>query len=154
MGITNQDAHWMQQAIELAQHAKSQHEIPVGAILVLNNEIIGEGWNQPIGSTDSTAHAEIIALRNAAKKLNNYRLLNTTLYVTLEPCIMCVGAMIHARIKHLVFGAYDPKAGAIQSVFNLLDNKQLNHKISYQGGILKQECGELLTRFFEERRNK
>jgi len=152
--MINQDTHWMQQAIKLAQHAKSQNEVPVGAVLILNNEIIGEGWNQPISSTDSTAHAEIIAMRNAAKKLNNYRLLNTTLYVTLEPCIMCVGAMIHARIKRLVFGAYDSKSGAIQSVFNLLDNKQLNHEISYQGGILEQECGKLLTCFFKERRNK
>lgn len=154
MGITNQDTYWMQQAIQLAYHAKSQNEVPVGAILILNNEIIGEGWNQPVSSTDSTAHAEIIALRNAAKKLNNYRLLDTTLYVTLEPCIMCVGAMIHARIKRLVFGAYDPKAGAIQSVFNLLDTKHLNHKISYQGGVLEQKCGKLLTCFFKDRRNK
>ncbi|KPJ67333.1 MAG: hypothetical protein AMJ43_05375 [Coxiella sp. DG_40] len=152
--MTNQDTYWMQRAIKLAHHAKSQNEVPVGAILVLNNEIIGEGWNQPISSTDSTAHAEIIALRNAAKKLNNYRLSDTTLYVTLEPCIMCVGAMIHARIKRLVFGAYDSKAGAIQSVFSLLDSKQLNHEISYQGGVLEQECGALLTHFFKERRDK
>ncbi len=147
------DSDFMQQAINLANHAASQNEVPVGAILVQDNKIIGQGWNQPITSNDSTAHAEIIALRRAAKKLNNYRLINTTLYVTLEPCLMCVGAMIHARIKRLVFGAYDPKSGAIQSVFNFLDSKKLNHNIVYQGGILEQQCGELLTTFFQKRRS-
>ena len=156
MGIRDhdpQDTHWMQEALKLAQHAESQHEVPVGAILVLDNEIIGTGWNQPIASIDPTAHAEIIALRNAAHKLDNYRLLNTTLYVTLEPCIMCLGAMLHARITRLVFGAYDPKAGAVQSVFNILDNHKLNHRISYQGGILGTECGVLLSTFFKDKRS-
>jgi tRNA(adenine34) deaminase len=142
------DNDFMQHAINLAKYAASQNEVPVGAILVQDNQIIGEGWNQPITSNDSTAHAEIIALREAAKKLNNYRLINTTLYVTLEPCLMCVGAMIHARIKRLVFGAYDPKSGAVK----FLDSKKLNHSITYQGGVMENECSELLTTFFQKRR--
>lgn len=144
-----QDSYFMQQALKLAKHAEAQNEVPVGAVLVLDDTIIAEGWNQPISSIDPTSHAEIIALRKAAQKLNNYRLINTTLYVTLEPCMMCVGAMLHARIKRLVFGADDPKSGAVQ----LLDNKQLNHKIIYQGGILAAECGALLTDFFKQRRS-
>jgi len=148
----HKDTHWMQQAIQLAAHAQANNEVPIGAILVLNDEIIGSGWNQPIANNDPTAHAEIIALRDAANKINNYRLINTTLYVTLEPCLMCAGAMIHARIKRLVFGAYDPKAGAIQSIFNVLDNIKLNHRIRYQGGILAKECGTLLCTFFKQRR--
>ena len=149
----SQDMRWMQEALKLAQHAASQHEVPVGAVLVLDNEIIGTGWNQPIASIDPTAHAEIIALRNAAHKLDNYRLINTTLYVTLEPCIMCLGAMLQARITRLVFGAYDPKAGAVKSVFNILDNQQLNHRITWQGGILATECGVLLRAFFKDKRS-
>ena len=144
------DTYWMQQALELAKFATSNNEVPVGAILILDNKIIGKGWNQPISSNDPTAHAEIIALRQGAQYLNNYRLLNTTLYVTLEPCAMCIGAMIHARIKHLVFGAYDPKFGAIQ----LLDTKSFNHTIKYKGEILAPDCGELLTNFFKNRRKK
>jgi tRNA(adenine34) deaminase len=146
------DNDFMQHAINLAKHAASQNEVPIGAIIVLNDQIIAEGWNQPIASNDPTAHAEIIVLRSAAQQLNNYRLLNTTLYVTLEPCLMCVGSMIHARIKQLVFGAYDPKSGAIQSVFKFLDSKKLNHSITYQGGVMEQKCGELLTTFFQKRR--
>ena len=120
---------------------------------MLDNEIIVTGWNQPIASIDPTAHAEIIALRNAAHKLDNYRLINTTLYVTLEPCIMCLCAMLQARITRLVFGAYDPKAGAVKSVFNILDNQQLNHRITWQGGILATECGVLLRAFFKDKRS-
>ncbi len=145
------DINYMEQALTLAQHAQEQGEVPVGAILVLDDEIIGKGWNQPISSNDPTAHAEIIALREGATKLKNYRLLNTTLYVTLEPCAMCIGAMIHARIKRLVFGAHDPKTGAVESIFNLLDTK-LNHQINYQGGVLADESSELLRRFFRHRR--
>ena len=148
----SQDIHWMQQAIKLAQHAADNDEVPIGAILVLNDEIIAQGWNQPITSQDPTAHAEIIALREAAQKLNNYRLLNTTLYVTLEPCAMCVGAMLNARISRLVFGATDPQSGTITSVFQLLDKPSLNHNIKYQGGILAAECGQLLRDFFQKRR--
>lgn len=145
------DIEYMEQALVLAQHAEEQGEVPVGAILVLDDEIIGQGWNQPISTNDPTAHAEIIALRQGAAKLNNYRLLNTTLYVTLEPCVMCIGAMLHARIKRLVFGTFDPKTGAVESVFNLLDTK-LNHQITYQGGILADKCGEVLSAFFKQRR--
>jgi len=142
----------MQRAFELAKYAASINEVPIGAIVVADNKIIGEGWNCPISNNDPTAHAEIMALRAAAKTLNNYRLVNTTLYVTLEPCAMCVGAMLHARIKHLVFAASDPKGGAVQSVFNLLDGKKLNHTITYQSGVLAKECSELLTNFFQSKR--
>ena len=140
---------YMQKAIKLAECAAQQNEVPVGAVLVLSDEINGEGWNQPITSKDPTAHAEIIALRQAAQKLNNYRLLNTTLYVTLEPCTMCIGAIIHARVERLVFGAYDPKIGAV----SLLDKIELNHQVQYQGGVLEHECSMLLTNFFKQRRN-
>jgi tRNA(adenine34) deaminase len=155
----NQNAksiYWMQHALRLANHATLCGEVPVGAVLVADDgTLLGEGWNCPISSCDPSAHAEIIALRKAAKTLQNYRLVKTTLYVTLEPCIMCVGAMIQARIARLVFGANDPKAGAIVSVFNLLDEVErgkLNHKIAYSSGILADECAEMLRRFFQERR--
>ena len=121
-------------------------------MVVLENEIIGSGWNQPISRCDPTAHAEIIALRDAAQNMGNYRLPNTTLYVTLEPCAMCVGAMLHARISRLVFGAYDPKTGAVTSVFSFLDADHLNHRIIYQGGILAAESGVLLANFFKKKR--
>jgi tRNA(adenine34) deaminase len=131
----------MQQALKLAELAAAKDEVPVGAVLVLDNQIIGEGWNQPIITNDPTAHAEIIALRQGSQHLNNYRLINTTLYVTLEPCAMCIGAVLHARIKRLVFGAYDSK-----------NTNKLNHRIPYTGGILQQECSDLLTEFFKKRR--
>ena len=146
------DEHWIRHALKLAERAQEEGEVPVGAVLVLNDEIIGEGWNRPIAAHDPTAHAEIMALRAGAAKLGNYRLNDTTLYVTLEPCVMCAGAMVHARIKRLVFGASDPKAGAIKSVFNILDSARLNHRVKYVGGILPDECGGMLSRFFEARR--
>lgn len=146
------DPNWMAHALSLAAKAEAHGEVPIGAILVLDNEIIGEGWNQPIRASDPTAHAEILALRQGATHINNYRLLNTTLYVTLEPCAMCAGAMIHARIQRLVFGAADPKAGAAGSVLNLLQNERLNHRVMCEGGVLAEPCGELLRRFFKERR--
>ncbi len=146
------DTDWMQHALKLAEHAQQEGEVPVGAVLVLNDELVGEGWNRPIAAHDPTAHAEIMALRAGAAKLGNYRLNNTTLYVTLEPCVMCAGAMVHARIKRLVFGANDPKAGAIISVFNILDSGKLNHRVEYAGGILSDECGAMLSSFFEARR--
>jgi len=121
-------------------------------VVVLDNKVIGKGWNQPIANNDPSAHAEIIALRDAANAINNYRLINTTLYVTLEPCLMCVGAMLHARIKRLVFGARDPKTGAAGSVFNVLDDASHKHVIAVQGGILKEESTELLQSFFKQRR--
>ncbi len=146
------DPYWMHQALELAKKAKAQGEVPVGAVLVLDNKIIGEGWNQPIGSLDPTAHAEVLALRQGALYLNNYRLMNTTLYVTLEPCAMCAGAMLHARVQRLVFGAFDPKSGAAGSLCNLLQDPRLNHQTILEGGILAEECGALLRNFFKERR--
>ncbi len=146
------DLHWMQHAIQLAKTAQHNAEVPVGAVLTLNNAIIGAGSNCPIGACDPSAHAEIIALRDGAKKINNYRLVNSTLYVTLEPCVMCMGAIIHARVQRLVFGAYDLKAGAVVSVFNLGESQHFNHKVNFSGGLLAAECGSLLTDFFRERR--
>ncbi len=148
----NRDQQWMHRALDLAKYAATKQEVPVGAVLVLNDDIIGEGWNQPIQLNDPCAHAEVIALRHAAISIKNYRLLDTTMYVTLEPCVMCIGALIHARIKRLVFGAYDPKTGAVESVFDLLDDDRHNHKIEFSGGVLKEECASLLQQFFYQRR--
>jgi len=146
------DQQWMLYALRLAKEAEAAGEVPVGAVLVLNDEIIGEGWNQPIRSADPSAHAEILAMRAGAKYLNNYRLVNTTLYVTLEPCAMCAGAMVHARVQRLVFGALDPKTGAAGSLFNLLQDDRLNHQVKCEGGIMREACGELLRIFFKNRR--
>lgn len=147
------DIHWMQHAIQLAETAAKNNEVPVGAVLILNNEIIGEAHNQPISHCDPSAHAEMLAIREGAKKINNYRLLDSTLYVTLEPCIMCVGAIIHARVKRVVFGAYDFKTGAVSSVFKMNEDQQLNHKVVYEGGLLAESCGKLLSDFFRSRRH-
>ena len=144
----------MQRAYELAQLAEANDEVPVGAVIVLNDQIIGEGWNQPISSNDPTAHAEIIALRNAAKQINNYRLVDATVYVTLEPCAMCAGAIVHARLAKLVYAIADPKTGACGSVFNLLDVDELNHKVEIEKGIMEDECRTLIQGFFKEKRNK
>lgn len=140
--------------MSLALRAAREGEVPVGAVLVRDGQLIGEGWNRPIGSCDPTAHAEIQALRAGAKNINNYRLLDTTLYVTLEPCAMCAGAIIHSRVKRVVFGAYDVKGGAAGSVFDILGTDKLNHKLEYTGGVLQHECGNLLTEFFRIKRNK
>ena len=148
------DLFWMQHALELANRAESEGEVPVGAIVVYEDQVIGEGWNRPIIDNDPTAHAEIMALRNAAKKINNYRLLDTSLYVTLEPCIMCSGAIIHSRVKRVVYGATDPKAGAVESAFNILGTDCLNHQVNVERGILAKECGQVLTDFFRKRRNE
>lgn len=145
------DYYWMEQALSLAAKAETEGEVPVGAVLVLNDQRLSEGWNCPISHVDPTAHAEIIALRSGAIKINNYRLIDTTLYVTLEPCLMCVGALIQARIKRLVFGAYDPKAGAIESICQGLVIPS-NHRLVYAGGLLAERCGELLSAFFQKRR--
>ncbi len=150
--FSDNDLFWMQQALALAKEAGKMQEVPVGAVLVHDEAIIGEGSNRPIGAGDPTAHAEIIALREGAKHLKNYRLVNTTLYVTLEPCIMCVGAIVHARVKRVVFGASDPKAGAVTSVFQMGAEVRLNHRVVYEGGLLAKECGQLLSDFFRERR--
>lgn len=142
----------MHEAISLAKYAMDQQEVPVGAVVVLEDKIIGKGWNQPIANNDPSAHAEIMALRDAASAVGNYRLLNTTLYVTLEPCLMCVGAILHSRIKKLVFGAYDSKAGAAGSVFDVLTDPRHNHSVEVQGGILEKQSVEMLQMFFRQRR--
>jgi len=155
MGVMTQearDAAYMRRALELARHAEEAGEVPVGALVVLNDEIIGEGWNQPIVSHDPTAHAEIVALRAAAARVRNYRLSDAVLYVTLEPCAMCAGAMVHARMARVVYGAVDPKSGAAGSVFNLLESSTLNHRAQVIRGVLAEECGEMLRKFFAARR--
>ena len=149
-----QDLMYMQHALGLAARAEAQGEVPVGALVVLNGEIIGEGWNQPISSHDPTAHAEIVALRAAAAQLANYRLTGATLYVTLEPCPMCAGAMVHARVARVVYGAPDPLAGSAGSVFNLLDSSALNHRVEVVRGVLAEECGQRLKLFFQARRSR
>jgi len=150
--ISDNDNQFIQYALQLAQKAEAEGEVPVGAVIVCDDKIIAEGWNQPIQLHDPSAHAEMIALRLAAKTTENYRVKNTTLYVTLEPCAMCVGAMIHARIERVVFGAYDPKAGAVSSVFHLLDDPRHNHVINWTGGVMSEECGAILKAFFKQRR--
>ena len=146
------DERWMRQALDLAERARSEGEVPVGAVLVMDDDCIGEGWNRSISTHDPTAHAEIEALRAAAARLENYRLPGATLYVTLEPCAMCAGAIILARIKRVVYAATDPRAGAAGSVFNILQSTQLNHRVELVSGILEQEAATLLQTFFRERR--
>jgi tRNA(adenine34) deaminase len=148
------DEHWMRQALILAQQADQANEVPVGAVIVSHNAVIGKGFNQPIYSSDPTAHAEIIALRNAAQNLNNYRLPNATLYVTVEPCAMCAGAIIHSRIERLVFGATEPKAGAVCSHLQLFDQPQMNHRVEWQGGVLADEASVTVQAFFARRRDE
>jgi len=146
------DQTWMRRAIELAQRARDEGEVPVGAIVVLEGNVVGEGWNRPISGSDATSHAEIEAIRAACRELRNYRLTGATLYVTLERCAMCIGAMFHARIANVVFGASDPKTGAAGSVINLFAEQKLNHHARVEGGVLAQESGELLRTFFASRR--
>ena len=148
----NSDRDLMARALELAGRAEAEGEVPVGAVLVKDGRIIAEGWNRPIASADPTAHAEIEAMRAAARALNTYRLGGTTLYVTLEPCAMCAAAMVHARVARLVFGAWDPRAGAAGSVFNLVNAPALNHRIDSFGGVLADECGARIRNFFERKR--
>ena len=146
------DTAFMRRAIELAQRGAEEGEVPVGAVVVVDRKIVGEGWNRPIMAADPSAHAEIQALRAASAALRNYRLLDATLYVTLEPCPMCVGAIFHARVRRVVFGARDPKTGAAGSVIDLFAEERLNHHATVEGGLLGEECGELLRRFFAVRR--
>ncbi|RIZ69326.1 MAG: tRNA adenosine(34) deaminase TadA [Methylococcales bacterium] len=153
MGISpEEDEAWMRYAFRLAQRAEEYGEVPVGAIVVKDNRCIAEGWNSVITQHDPTAHAEIVALRTAGLALENYRINDTTLYVTLEPCVMCMGALAHARIKRLVFGAYDPKRGAVCNALSLTDASFLNHRISWTGAVLESQCAELLRDFFRARR--
>ena len=148
------DEKYMRRAIELAGQGEQLGEIPVGAVIVCGDEIIGEGFNQPISSHDPTAHAEVVALRAAANRIQNYRLVDSTLYVTLEPCTMCVGALIHARITRLVFGTTEPKAGAVVSQSALLGSSYFNHRMSMQGGVLAETCQHQLSDFFRRRREQ
>lgn len=142
----------MRHALLLARRAEAAGEVPVGAVVVRDGRVIGEGWNRPIGGRDPSAHAEIVALRDAAQRIGNYRLTGCTLYVTLEPCVMCAGAIVHARVACLVFGADDPKAGGVHSVYDVIANPRLNHRVDWHGGVLGAVCGERLRAFFRARR--
>jgi tRNA(adenine34) deaminase len=146
------DEKWMLHALELAQKAEAAGEVPVGCVIVRNGELIGEGWNRPIGSSDPTAHAEIVALRAAGQKLENYRLPDAELYVTLEPCPMCVGAMLHARIKRVIYAATDPKTGALGGAYDLLNSMHHNHAFEVTAGVLAERSRQLLQTFFRRRR--
>jgi tRNA(adenine34) deaminase len=146
------DRDFMRQAMDLAERADAAGEVPVGALVVHRGAIVGVGWNQPIGRNDPTAHAEIVALRSAATQLETYRLSGCTMYVTLEPCTMCAAALVHARIDRVVFGAWDPQAGAAGSALNILNSPVMNHRVDAFGGVLADECSALLARFFAKRR--
>ena len=146
------DEDWMHLAIELATRAKDKGEVPIGAVLVKDNQLIAKGWNQSIIQNDASAHAEVVAIRRAGQALQNYRLVDTILYVTLEPCVMCMGAIAHSRIQRLVFGAYDVKRGAVCNALHLADASFLNHVTEWQGGVLEVETATLLRDFFREKR--
>lgn len=153
VGASPDDEPFMRRALELAAQAEAEGEVPVGAVLVEGGEIIGEGWNRPIGQHDASAHAEIQALRDAGRRKQNYRLTGTTLYVTLEPCPMCAGAIVHARVERVVYAARDPRSGAAGSMFDLLpSDERFNHFTACEGGLLAQESADLLRRFFRARR--
>lgn len=149
-----EDMQWMTYALTLAAQGEAIGEVPVGAVIVQDGKILGEGFNQPISSHDPTAHAEIMAMRQAAAHIQNYRLVGSTIYVTLEPCTMCVGALVHARIERLVFGTTETKAGAVVSKSQLLDNDYFNHKVYYTGGLMAQQCQHQLSNFFAMRREQ
>ncbi|GAB3030178.1 tRNA adenosine(34) deaminase TadA [Bowmanella dokdonensis] len=146
------DEYWMEQALDLARLAWKEGEIPVGALVVQEGNILGQGWNRPISSHDPSAHAEMLAIREAGARIGNYRLIDATLYVTLEPCPMCAGLLVHSRIRRLVFGASDPKTGACGSIMNLVRHPGLNHQVEVGGGVLAERCGALLSDFFKWRR--
>ncbi|WP_299976174.1 tRNA adenosine(34) deaminase TadA [uncultured Pseudoteredinibacter sp.] len=149
-----QDQYWMRYCLRLAEQGAQLGEVPVGAVLVQNNRLLAEAFNQPIGRCDPCAHAEILVLREGGEKLKNYRLSNTSLYVSLEPCSMCAGALVHARVERLIYGASEPKAGAIESQANFLGSDYLNHRVSCVGGVLAQEASEQLSAFFKRRRKE
>jgi tRNA(adenine34) deaminase len=142
----------MERALALARRAEAAGEVPVGAVLVHDQAVLGEGWNRPIGDCDPTAHAEMVALRDAALRAGNYRLPGSTLYVTLEPCTMCAGALVHARVSRVVYAAADPKGGAVENLFRVLDDARLNHRVAHLGGVLAGPAGALMKRFFAARR--
>jgi tRNA(adenine34) deaminase len=149
---TSMHEAWMRQALALAARAGESGEVPVGALVVVDGQVVGEGWNQPIATSDPTAHAEIVAMRAAARHVKNYRLSGATLVVTVEPCLMCVGAMVHARIGTVVYGAPEPRAGALGSAIAAHETPGLNHKLTAVGGVLADDCRALIQRFFKERR--
>lgn len=151
--IIKDDKYWMRHALDLANRALESDQVPVGAVVVLDGKVVGEGWNQPVAATDPTGHAEIIALRSAGLALNNYRLSNCLMYSTLEPCAMCAGAIVHARIARLVFGAKEKRAGAVASHIGLFDKPHLNHRVLWEGGVLAEPCSAILLNFFKQRRN-
>ena len=151
---TEQDKAWMRAALAEAALAEAADEVPIGAVVVLAGQIIGRGHNTPISSSDPTAHAEIRAVRDAAQRLKNYRLVDATLYTTVEPCLMCMGALVSARIKRLVFGCFDPKAGAAGSLYNIALDTRLNHRLDITSGVCEEECRTLLQRFFREKRRR
>lgn len=146
------DSYWMELALEYALKAQALNEIPVGAVVVKDNKLIAAGYNRSITDNDPSAHAEMIAVREAGKVLNNYRLIDCTLYVTLEPCSMCAGLLVHSRINRLVFGASDAKTGSAGSIMNLLQEPRLNHQVEVSGGVLAQQCGNTISEFFKNRR--
>jgi len=152
MSWSEEDQRFMREALAEAKVAASVNEVPVGAVVVRNGEIIGRGLNRSVQDSDPTSHAEVVAIRAAAASEQNYRLTGCTVYVTLEPCVMCMGAMLNARVSRLVFGAYDPKAGAAGSVVDLSDNRKLNHQLEVNGGLQDEQCGAILQKFFESRR--
>jgi tRNA(adenine34) deaminase len=151
-GATTNDELWMEEALRAAQRALEAGEVPVGAVVVCGDRIVGRGWNRNITDSDPTAHAEIVALREAGTTVGNHRLADCDLFATIEPCAMCAGALVHARIKRLVYGADDPKAGAVQSVMQVLTHPQLNHQVEVRSGVLAGRCAELLQTFFKSRR--
>lgn len=151
-GQADADERWMREALAEARLARERGEVPVGAVVVRGGAVVGRGGNQPIGGADPTAHAEIVALRAAARAAGNYRLTGAALYVTVEPCLMCAGALVHARIGRLVFGAAEPRAGAVRSIMRALDHPALNHRVEVAGGVLELECTALMRAFFAERR--
>lgn len=152
MNNINKDVYFMQQALKCALKAKQIDEVPIGAVIVKDNKIISRGYNKSITLKDSTAHAEIVAIRKACKKLNNYRLTGCSIYVTIEPCAMCVGALVHARIKNIYFGAKDLKSGACKSVFSIANSNKLNHNINVISGLLEQDCARIIKEFFKNKR--
>ena len=154
VGVPAEHEHWMQLALAEARQAALAGEVPVGAVVVVAGRQVGRGHNRTVSAQDPTSHAEMEALRDAARQMRNYRLPGSTLYVTVEPCMMCAGAMVHARVERLVFGAREPKAGAVRSAARVLDWEHLNHKVAVVEGVLAEECGELMTSFFADRRRR
>lgn len=151
-GRPPRDVDFMRRALQLAANAEAEGEVPVGAVVVVGDAIVGEGFNRPIAAHDATAHAEIAALRAAGERLQSYRLVDSVLYVTLEPCAMCAAAIVHARVRRVVFGAWDPKAGAAGSTIDVFALPSMNHRVDVFGGVLDEECGSMLAKFFAARR--